>query len=110
MIFLTEYTILLHNGCYYAVAAKHPACPICGSELTVRDSRKRKAKDASGKEYIFKLRRLLCIHCAQIHLEVPDCLQPNKHYFRDTISAVINDSIEYCAADDSTIRRWRKGK
>jgi len=110
MLVITEYTVLFHNGYYYAVATKQSVCPVCGVALTVRDSRKRKVKDASGKEYIFKLRRLRCIHCSQVHLEIPDCLSPNKHYFRASISAVKDGSIDYCAADDSTIRRWKNGK
>ncbi|MGN0180198.1 MAG: DUF6431 domain-containing protein [Monoglobaceae bacterium] len=85
-----------------------PVCPDCGGSVAVRDSRKRIVKDSSGKEYPFKLRRLYCPICRQTHLEIPDCIEPNKHYFKATIEGVRSGEIEYCAADDSTIRRWRK--
>lgn len=110
MILLTEYTILFHDGFYFVHTSKQSICPVCGTFLIVRDSRHRKVKDSSGGVYFFKLRRLRCMHCNQVHLEIPDCLYPNKHYFRDSITAAIEGSIDYCAADDSTIRRWKNGK
>ena len=76
--------------------------------MTVRDSRKRKVKDAAGKTYVFSLRRLKCPKCNSIHLELPDCIEPNKHYFKLTIENTLSNDIDFCVADDSTIRRWRK--
>ena len=76
--------------------------------MKVRDSRKRKAKNAEGKIYVFSLRRLKCPNCNSIHLELPDCIEPNKHYFKLTIENTLSNNIDYCAADNSTIRRWRK--
>ena len=73
----------------------------------VRDTRKRLVKDSSGKEYPFKLRRLYCPVCGQIHLEIPDCIEPNKHYFKATIAGVRSGEIECCAADNKTIYLWK---
>lgn len=76
--------------------------------MTVRDSRKRLVKDSAGKIYNFSLRRLKCPKCGSIHLELPDCIEPNKHYFKLTIENTLLNDIDFCVADDSTIRRWRK--
>lgn len=110
MITLAEYEVVLRDGCYVAFAKQRPTCPTCGSFLMVRDSRKRLAKDSSGQIYIFRLRRLFCRSCNQLHLEIPDCLRPNKHYFSATIEGVKDGSIEYCSADNKTLYRWKKGK
>ena len=83
-------------------------CPHCYSPLKVRDSRKRQVKDSSGTEYIFQLRRLYCPICKQIHLEIPDSIEPQKHYFKSTIENTLSNKINYCTADNSTIRRWQK--
>lgn len=74
----------------------------------MRDSRKRKVKDAAGKIYNFSLRRLKCPKCGSIHLELPDCIEPNKHYSKLTIEKVVNEEVDYCSADNSTIARWKK--
>lgn len=87
-----------------------PNCPDCGGSVTVRDSRKRKVKDADGKEYIFQLRRLQCSECGKLHTEVPDIIQPQKHYGKSVIDAVQHGECDYCAADDSTIYRWTHKK
>lgn len=84
-----------------------PICPDCKGCLTVTGSKRRIAKDSSGKQYIFNLRRLYCSSCNRLHLEVPDCIEPYKRYFRLTREAVTNGDIDFCAADDSTIYRWK---
>lgn len=76
----------------------------------MRDSRKRKVKDSTGNEYIFQLRRLQCSACGKLHVEVPDIIHPQKHYSRDVIDAVLRGKCDYCAADDSTIYRWKHKK
>lgn len=77
--------------------------------MMVRDSRKRTVKDAEGNIYVFSLRRLKCSCCGSVHLELPDCIEPNKHYFKETIAGVRSGKIEYCAADSKTIYLWMKG-
>ena len=83
-------------------------CSACGGAVTVRDSRKRQIKDSNGNIYLFRLRRLYCPECKQIHLEIPDIIAPNKHYAADTIQKAITGAIDYCAADNRTIARWKK--
>ncbi len=57
---------------------------------------------------MFALRRLYCPQCKLLHTELPDFMIPNKHYTKAVIDGVRNNSIDYCAADDRTISRWKK--
>lgn len=54
------------------------------------------------------LRRLRCSHCGRLHLEIPDVMQPQKHYAAEVIRKVEAGELGSCPADDSTIRRWKK--
>jgi hypothetical protein len=44
-----------------------------------------------------------------LHTEIPDIIQPFKHYDSPTIQCVIDghEGTQTCAAEDSTIRRWK---
>ena len=75
--------------------------------MKVRDSRKRKVKNESGKEYTFNLRRFYCDNCQKIHLEIPDCIAPYKQYGKKVIDDVIGEKCDYYVADDSTVWRWK---
>ena len=57
------------------------------------------------------LRRLLCDDCKKLHTEIPDIIQPYKHYDSETIQSVIDggEKARCCVADDSTISRWKSG-
>lgn len=87
-----------------------PVCPDCGGSVSVRDSRRRTVIDLNGQPHIFQLRRLQCAVCGHIHLEIPDCIQPQKHYGREAIRATVSGECDCCAADNSTIYRWKHGK
>lgn len=78
--------------------------------MAVRDSRKRVVKDSNGMPHIFKLRRFKCFSCDKIHLELPDFMQPHKHYSKKVIDSVVKGECDYCAADNSTIYRWQHEK
>jgi len=84
-------------------------CPICSGELKVRDTKYRKlictTDDIVVKTY--RLRRLHCKTCGKLHTELPDCMQPYKHYEADAIQAEIDRSKENPNADESTLKRWR---
>lgn len=99
---------LRKKGGYVVCNFDKLVCPSCNVPMTVRDSRKRLVKDSAGKIYNFSLRRLKCPQCGCIHLELPDCIEPNKRYFKLTIKNTLSNDIDFCVADDSTIRRWRK--
>ena len=76
----------------------------------MRDSRKRKVKDAEGNTYVFHLRRLKCEKCGQVHTEIPDFIIQFKHYSKIAIEDYLNGKSDTIAADNKTLYRWRKGK
>jgi len=84
-------------------------CPLCGGTLKYRDRITRNKKGLSGKVSRFSLRRLKCQQCNRYHRELPNIIQPFKHYDSQTIQYIIDGSTEaeQCAAEDSTIRRWK---
>ena len=103
---------LNHNelsGIYTIIAEEIICCPLCNDELFYRDSRLRMLKDLLGEVMSFFVRRLRCIDCEKLHTELPNIIQPYRHYSSDTIQAVLDDSVDAsaCAADNSTIRRWK---
>ena len=95
---------------YFAVETEEILnCPLCNGELRYRDSVFRKLKSFNSEVTLYLLRRLLCQKCKALHRELPDIIQPYKHYASDVIQAVLDDSEEAsdCCADNSTIHRWK---
>lgn len=86
-----------------------PACPECGRKPSGYDRRRRVLLDDRGEPSVYLLRRLWCANCRRLHLEAPDCIQPQKHYTAQLIAGTVSGAVECCPADDSTIRRWKKG-
>ena len=87
-------------------------CPDCGEELRYRDRRRRVHRLAGGRKEYYLIRRLYCSHCRKLHVELPDCMVPHKHYDAGIITDVLDgkitqDSLECedypCAA---TMVRW----
>jgi hypothetical protein len=62
-----------------------------------------------GEVCHFSLRRLKCQSCSKHHRELPNIIQPFKHYDSETIQLVIDGEpdVAMCVADDSTMRRWK---
>ena len=83
-------------------------CPDCNGIIKVRDSKKRIVKDEDGVSYNFLLRRFVCCQCGKLHTELPDCIEKNKHYSKNVIDSVKSGVCNFCAADNSTIQRWKK--
>jgi hypothetical protein len=83
-------------------------CPFCDGLLYYRDSVIRNVLNFASEVMRLLLRRLLCDTCNSLHRELPDIVQPYKHYSAEVVQAVLDDSEEAstCAADNSTIRRW----
>ena len=54
----------------------------------------------------FRIRRLVCTSCRRIHSELPDIIQPFKHYAAKVIQNALDENTDMCPAEDSTIRRW----
>jgi hypothetical protein len=103
---------LNHNelsGIYTIIAEEIICCPLCNDELFYRDSRLRMLKDLLGVVMSFFVRRLRCIGCKKLHTELPNIIQPYRHYSSDAIQSVLDgreDGAD-CVADNSTIRRWK---
>lgn len=94
----------------YFIAVNHdtPLCPACNGTLKVRDSKHRTVIDSEGKKIIFSLRRLYCPNCKKLHIELPDCIEPQKHYYKSVIDSVRSGNVDNCPADNKTIYRWKK--
>ena len=88
------------------ISLEEICCPYCGDSLEYRNSRKRNVYDELRNKAIYLLRRLWCSGCRHLHTEIPDIIQPHKHYSSSVIQDVLSGG-DICAADDSTIRRWR---
>jgi hypothetical protein len=82
------------------------------SQMKVRDSKKREGMDSSGEAVCYQLRRYKCKRCGKMHTEQPSDLAPGMRYEADAIQAALDDGTgsaqeSACAAEGSTIRRWR---
>lgn len=80
--------------------------------MNYRDSRKRiRRKEGGGVEHLL-VRRLRCPKCRKLHVELPDCLVPHKHYDAEVISGVIDGIVTPDDLDSEdcpcamTMRRW----
>jgi hypothetical protein len=82
-------------------------CPVCKVALLYRDSRLRHSIDNFGAMTLYLLDRLRCPVCGKLHTAIPDFIQPRRHYDSQTIQGVLDGGGRDCAADDSTMRRWR---
>jgi hypothetical protein len=84
-------------------------CTICGIPLKYRNSKLRKSIDLHGKLTKYELRRFYCSNCKKLHTEIPDIIQPYKHYDSATIQSVLDgdETANECAADESTMSRWK---
>jgi len=114
MFIITSFKLVLNTtDGFFAVYSDEPegsaCCPLCGAVLTYRDSRLRGVRDLIGIKTFYLLRRLRCCPCRKLHTEIPDFLQPYKHYDSHAIQCVIdgNEEASECVADNSTIRRWK---
>ncbi len=85
-------------------------CPICQSEMKIRDTKRRYIRFENGERYPFNLRRYYCSCCHQLHTELPDLVQPYKQYDFKTIEKVQSGDSSDFGGDDSTIRKWRGRK
>ena len=93
----------------YRVKGKFQSyCPVCQHPLIWYDTRKRTVIGDDGNPASFLLRRLRCMKCGKLHLEIPDFIAPHKHYSAEAIRQALREGGGWCPADDSTIRRWKK--
>ena len=99
----------IETGVYTIISLVTSVCPQCNGGVHYRDRKVRGVKNSRGEKRLFSLRRLLCELCEKLHTEIPDIMQPFKHYESAVIQCILDGSKEAdeCAADNSTLRRWR---
>ena len=51
---------------------------------------------------------MICQSCSKIHSELPNFIQPFKHYGSEVIEPVLDEVSDQCPAENSTIKRWLK--
>ena len=97
------------TGVYTIISLVSSKCPLCGGVVYHRDCKSRDSKKLNGEVWRFRLRRLICDGCAKLQTELPDIIQPYKHYDSEAIQSVIDsgEKARECVADDSTISRWK---
>lgn len=83
-------------------------CPVCYGELEVRSSKDRKLIRGDGRKQIYRLRVLKCKKCRKHHLELPDFIQPFKHYESEVIESALDSDAYCCQAEETTIKRWQQ--
>jgi len=112
MIIATRYTVDYDEtrDAYKIRNMESPFCPDCGTLLSGYDTRRRHVIDGLGIVSWYLLRRLRCPSCQKLHLELPDFMQPKKHYETQLIKDALDGSSDSCPADNSTIRRWKLDK
>ncbi len=84
-----------------------PICPDCGRICSGYDHRRRHLiNEETGVKVWYLLRRCWCSNCQAYHLELPDFMEPRKHYPADVIDRARSGDLSGCPAEESTIRRW----
>jgi hypothetical protein len=91
---------------FFVRSKEESICPFCGGTLTVKDSRDRCCIDDAGCRHTLRIRRLRCKNCHKIHSELPDIIQPFKHYTSSVIETVLDGDESTCPAEISTMHRW----
>jgi len=89
------------------ISKENVPCPLCGGELHYRDCVARDVIQSSGVVETLKIRRMECPACECLHRELPDFVQPFKHYASEVIEAVLDGDCSSCPAENSTISRWK---
>ena len=49
-----------------------------------------------------------CLNCKKLHVAAPSFIMPKKHYEATVIVEAKAGKVDFCPADNSTIRRWRR--
>lgn len=110
MVTITNYTIE-HNpqkDVYRIICKEILFCPMCGEKLSGYDTRRRHIVDAAGYTHWLLLQRYRCPKCKKLHVAAPSFVIPKKHYEATVIAEAKAGRVDFCPADNSTIRRWRR--
>jgi hypothetical protein len=94
---------------FFIKSKEFSLCPDCQGTVSVRDTKLRHVirKDTEEIQW-YRLRRLKCNQCNKLHTELPDLMQPYKHYESQSIQDTIDENADNCCgADTTTINRWK---
>ena len=83
-------------------------CPICGGRLYHYDTRDRSVRIDEERHYHLMLRRLRCVGCMKLHLELPDFLLPRQRCFKSVIERAVNKKPVAIVKDPRTPNRWKR--
>lgn len=109
MLIVKHYQIeTIYKNTKVVYSREAPLCPVCNFLMSGYDKRKRFVIRDDGQKEIFILHRFRCPQCKSIHLQIPDCIEPQKHYAAKIIYDALIGTNDYCPVDNSTIRRWKK--
>jgi predicted RNA-binding Zn-ribbon protein involved in translation (DUF1610 family) len=89
------------------ISKENVPCPYCGGELLCRDHVTRGVIHADGTVETLLIRRMFCPDCGHLHRELPDFVQPFKHYASGVIETVLDGNNSVCSAENSTLSRWK---
>lgn len=109
MIILNNY-IIKRKKDYYIIIPQEPIKCECGGVPVARGSKKRTLITNDGEKQVFSLKRMYCPECDRLHIVLPDVFIPYKHYEKQAIEGIIQGENDCCAADDSTLYRWKHSK
>ncbi|MDR0221809.1 MAG: DUF6431 domain-containing protein [Lachnospiraceae bacterium] len=86
-------------------------CPNCHSGLGMHGTYKRKVITSDSSTECVNIIQVRCKQCRKVHAIIPRFIFPQKQYDAAVIENALGDKgLQTCAADDSTIRRWRRKK
>lgn len=94
-------------------AERTPTCSACGRPLKYYDSVPRIVRTKARKTRQVKVQRFRCLHCGEIHRELPDYIFPYKQYETEIIHGVLEGFItcETIGYEDypceMTMIRWK---
>ncbi|MCC6095614.1 DUF6431 domain-containing protein [Eubacterium sp. F2] len=114
MIIVSNYRLRRNqnNSTFTVISLEKSICPFCGGELVYRDRRRRIMRGYSEEVDFLMVRRLKCVSCRHLHVELPDCVTPYKQFKTEIIENVvdgistINDSTTCAAPCERTMKRW----
>jgi len=84
-------------------------CPDCNNNMGMHGTYKRKVIISDFDVQTVNIIQVRCKKCRKVHAVIPEFISPKKQYDSNLIQSAVNDQeLHACTADDSTIRRWRR--
>ena len=105
MISLTRFTLIRKGTELIVSSLEDLPCSLCGGDLFVHGTCKRKLREISGETSTLRLRVMECKKCGHTHRELIKGIAPHRRYSIDLICAICKASdagaAEPCIAGDT---------